>query len=100
MIRRARPIWLVLAVLAIEVCLLIWDRFRLAPFSGMPGAAAVITSASVIALVLVLVTCFASALFFRTRFQFAPLSAVLLVAAAALAFGWLGMEILRCNREE
>jgi hypothetical protein len=101
-----RPRWfqptpgrLLIALLAVEATLLLSERLQWFPFNGHKGWTVLIAIACVGATIAIMLLWFLLALVFRWRFQFSLRSLLILMAAVAVPFSWLAVEMQRARRQ-
>ncbi len=90
---RLTPGGLIAGLFVLETFLFLSDRFRWFGFGGHKGWAVLIALASVIAVMVLVVSWTALAAVFRLRMQYSIRSLLAITAAAALALGWLATEM-------
>ena len=96
---RITPDRVVLGLLALEVLLLLSERFGWFSLDQHKGWAVLIAAASVGATFLLAFLWFLVALLFRWRFQFSVRSLLLLAVIVAILFGWLVPERERARKQ-
>ena len=87
------PGWVVVFPLAATGFLFLSERLQLFPFNRHKGLTVLIAVAGIGVTFLVALLWLFAALLLRLRFQFSIRSALLLMVAVALTFGWLQTEI-------
>jgi len=90
----------VLALLAVEVFLLLSERFQWFTFSGHKGWTVLISLAAVGAAVLFLPLWFLVSLVCRWRFQFSLRTLLIVVLVLCLPLGWLGEKVRQARRHQ
>ena len=96
---RPTPDRLVVALLALEVFLLLSERFEWFAFKQHKGYAPLIAVASVCAAVLLMFLWFLSALVFRLRFQYSLRSLLIFMLLASIGMAWF-FPRLRAARQQ
>jgi hypothetical protein len=97
---RPTPGRMIAGLFVVEAFLFLSDRFRWFGFGGHKGWAVLIALASVVAVVVLVVSWTALAAVFRWRMQFTIRSLLALTFAASLALSWLVTEINRAKDQK
>jgi len=93
------PDRLIIGLLAVEVFLVLSERFQWFAFNEKKGWTVLIAVAAVCVVVVVMLVWLVVSLPFRWRFQFSLRSLVVLVVAVAVPLGWFGVKLREAERQ-
>lgn len=93
------PDRLIFGLLAVEVFLVLSERFQWFAFNEKKGWTVLIAVAAVCLAVVVMLLWLAASLLLRWRFQFSLRSLVLLVVAVGIPCSWLGVKMRESERQ-
>ena len=96
---RLSPDRLIFGLLAVELLLLLSERFQWFAFNEKKGYTVLIAVAAVCVVVVVMFLWFAASLLFRLRFQFTVRSLVVLVVTVAIPCGWLAVKMRQAEKQ-